>query len=273
VIFFSRVNFLPTQTCGDLCFSSSCTYILLYALTYQKYGYYPVLKRSLWVITFFYGIAVIAARQDYSMDVIVAMYTLPLLWCVYDRFYPDLLPEGFTEKNDSTSASFLELPIFTDDSSPSGLSPSATPLSLRSRLDGYNFSPSHQSPQLRQGGIISSRSDTFSPIFERKSRSVSNINTPLKPQQNLEQECSTEIQRHGIGIMKRRNSLSDGLHMHLDRPPPSSSLNSGTAVVSPEQHVVQIVAEPSDLPANIQEGIPEHPFVSLLRTIFEVVYA
>ena len=36
-----------------------------------------------------------AARKHYSLDVLVALYTVPMLWIVYDRYYPDTLPREF----------------------------------------------------------------------------------------------------------------------------------------------------------------------------------
>jgi len=287
------VNFLPTsRTCGDLCFSSSCTYVLLYALTYQKYGFYVFYKRLLWVITFTYGILVIAARQDYSMDVIVAMYTVPLLWYVFDHHYPDFLPEGFTEKNDSLNgSSFSDLPIFTDDSSPN--SSINTPQSLRSGI--YSVSPNVSFPASSSSSssspmrfVPSSRSEMY-PLVDRKLRS--NNSTPIKMRSNLDQEGNIEHNtRHGNNIgtpLKRRNSVYESIFLHSEDTEQSNineTMSSGDphgiSTTNSLEHVVQVTPDQrgdlsANIPLTIQERneIPEHPWVSLIRTFYEAIYA
>jgi len=80
-------------SCGDLVFSSHTTFIVLCALAYQKYGRIPWLKKAFWATVLFFGGLVISAHKHYSLDIVVALYTVPLLWYAYDIYCPDLMPE------------------------------------------------------------------------------------------------------------------------------------------------------------------------------------
>jgi hypothetical protein len=77
--------------CGDLVFSSHTIFITLCCLTYFKYGRNLFLKKALVVLLVVFALLVVAARKHYSLDVVVALYTVPLVWTMYDRYYPDLV--------------------------------------------------------------------------------------------------------------------------------------------------------------------------------------
>jgi hypothetical protein len=47
----------------------------------------------LWCCVFVFGILVIMSRKHYSLDVVVAWYTVPLVWSAYDTYYPDRVPQ------------------------------------------------------------------------------------------------------------------------------------------------------------------------------------
>jgi len=83
--------------CGDLLFSSHTIFVLLCALTYTKYGKPSMFKKFVWVLVFFFGCLVVSARKHYSIDIIVAWYTVPLLWIAFDKYYPDRIPAEFLE--------------------------------------------------------------------------------------------------------------------------------------------------------------------------------
>jgi len=78
--------------CGDLIFSSHTMFVVLFTLTYVKYGEIPWLKKLLAVYVFTFGILVAAARKHYSIDIVLAIYTVPLLWTVFDHYFPDVTP-------------------------------------------------------------------------------------------------------------------------------------------------------------------------------------
>ncbi len=80
-------------SCGDLVFSSHTTFIVLCALSYQKYGRMGWLKVAFWAVVGVFGLLVISAHKHYSLDIVVALYTVPLIWYAYDIYCPDLVPE------------------------------------------------------------------------------------------------------------------------------------------------------------------------------------
>jgi len=85
--------------CGDLVFSYPTMLLILCAFTVQKYGYNVHFKRVMWLCALLIGPLSVAARRNYSVDVVVAWYGVPLLWMAYDISFPDKLPSSL-EKND-----------------------------------------------------------------------------------------------------------------------------------------------------------------------------
>jgi len=79
--------------CGDLIFSSHTMFVVLFTLTYVKYGELTWLKKLLAVYVFTFGALVAAARKHYSIDIVLAIYTVPLLWTVLDHYFPDVTPQ------------------------------------------------------------------------------------------------------------------------------------------------------------------------------------
>lgn len=78
--------------CGDLVFSSHTIFVTLCGLTWQKYCNIPAVKKLVWFLVGVFGLLVVSARKHYSLDVFVALYTVPLLWIAYDHYYPDYVP-------------------------------------------------------------------------------------------------------------------------------------------------------------------------------------
>jgi len=87
----------PFYHCGDLVFSSHTIFVMLCVLTWHKYGGLEWYKQyALYLFVPLFGGFVIAARKHYTLDVVVAMYTVPLLWIAYDQFFPDKFPPELT---------------------------------------------------------------------------------------------------------------------------------------------------------------------------------
>jgi len=80
-------------SCGDLVFSSHTTFIIMCALTYWKYGRVWRFKQVFIGLVIGFGLLVISARKHYSLDVVIAFYVVPLIWIVYDSYYPDVYPK------------------------------------------------------------------------------------------------------------------------------------------------------------------------------------
>ncbi len=105
---FSDFFFRPDAFygCGDLLFSSHTIFVLLCTLTYTKFADGVWIKRGMWLLVVVFGILVVSARKHYSVDIIVAWYTVPLLWIAYERFFPEKIPsEILTEMNQRKSES------------------------------------------------------------------------------------------------------------------------------------------------------------------------
>ena len=66
--------------CGDLIFSSHMTFVMTMALTYCRYGSWRAAKALAWLLVALNGVIIIASRKHYTVDVVVALFTVPLVW-------------------------------------------------------------------------------------------------------------------------------------------------------------------------------------------------
>lgn len=76
--------------CGDLIFSSHMIFSLTFVRTYQKYGQQRFIKQCAWVIVVIQSLLIIASRKHYTVDVIVAWYTVNLVVYFLDHKLPEL---------------------------------------------------------------------------------------------------------------------------------------------------------------------------------------
>lgn len=84
--------------CGDLVFSSHTIFVLLCALILTKYSEWSALRlRAIWLCVVGFGMLVISARKHYTLDIVVAWYTVPLLWIAADKHFPDRYPADFDD--------------------------------------------------------------------------------------------------------------------------------------------------------------------------------
>lgn len=74
-----------THGCGDLIFSSHTTFVLTGVLTFTEYGETLIIKVITWVAVSIMGLCIIASRKHYSVDVVVAFYTVPLVFYTMHR--------------------------------------------------------------------------------------------------------------------------------------------------------------------------------------------
>lgn len=93
--------------CGDLIFSSHMIFTLVFVLTYQKYGTKRFIKQVAWLIAVVQSFLIVASRKHYTVDIIVAWYTVNLVVFFIDKKFPEL--------PDRTSGSSLFLPVSTKD--------------------------------------------------------------------------------------------------------------------------------------------------------------
>ncbi|CAF2294636.1 unnamed protein product [Brassica napus] len=76
--------------CGDLIFSSHMIFTLVFVLTYQKYGTKRFIKLFGWLTAFVQSLLIIASRKHYTVDVVVAWYTVNLVVFCLDKKLPEL---------------------------------------------------------------------------------------------------------------------------------------------------------------------------------------
>lgn len=69
-----------THGCGDLIFSSHTTFVLVGVLTFTEYGQTLLIKVIAWIGVAAMGLCIIASRKHYTVDVVVAWYTVPLVF-------------------------------------------------------------------------------------------------------------------------------------------------------------------------------------------------
>ncbi|KAF3553553.1 hypothetical protein F2Q69_00011050 [Brassica cretica] len=76
--------------CGDLIFSSHMIFTLVFVLTYHKYGTKRFIKLFGWLFAFVQSLLIIASRKHYTVDVVVAWYTVNLVVFCLDKKLPEL---------------------------------------------------------------------------------------------------------------------------------------------------------------------------------------
>lgn len=91
--------------CGDLIFSSHMIFSLVFVRTYQKYGTRRFIKQCAWLIVVIQSLLIVASRKHYTVDVMVAWYTVNLVVYFVDHKLPEL--------PDRTGASFM-LPVIKE---------------------------------------------------------------------------------------------------------------------------------------------------------------
>lgn len=76
--------------CGDLIFSSHMIFTLVFVRTYQKYGTRRFLKQCGWLLAVIQSLLIVASRKHYTVDVVVAWYTVNLVVFFLDKKLPEL---------------------------------------------------------------------------------------------------------------------------------------------------------------------------------------
>ncbi|RYR62269.1 hypothetical protein Ahy_A04g019718 [Arachis hypogaea] len=76
--------------CGDLIFSSHMIFTLVSVITYYRYGTNRFIKQLGWVLAVIQSLLIIASRKHYSVDVVVAWYTVNLVVFFVEKKLPEL---------------------------------------------------------------------------------------------------------------------------------------------------------------------------------------
>mmetsp|Transcript_4560 Transcript_4560/g.9816 ORF Transcript_4560/g.9816 Transcript_4560/m.9816 type:complete len:436 (-) Transcript_4560:771-2078(-) len=74
-----------TRSCGDLIFSSHTTFMLTGILAYNEYGSSTIIKIVAWVCGAIVSTLIIASRKHYTVDIVIAWYTVPLVFYMLYR--------------------------------------------------------------------------------------------------------------------------------------------------------------------------------------------
>ncbi|KAK7286860.1 hypothetical protein RJT34_22172 [Clitoria ternatea] len=76
--------------CGDLIFSSHMIFTLVFVLTYHKYGTRRSIKQLGWLLAVIQSLLIVASRKHYTVDVVVAWYTVNLVVFFIDKKLAEL---------------------------------------------------------------------------------------------------------------------------------------------------------------------------------------
>ncbi|KAH0471104.1 hypothetical protein IEQ34_000827 [Dendrobium chrysotoxum] len=76
--------------CGDLIFSSHMIFTLVFVRTYHKYGSKRFVKMLAWVMVIAQSLLIIASRKHYTVDVVVAWYTVNFVVFLVDSKLPEM---------------------------------------------------------------------------------------------------------------------------------------------------------------------------------------
>ncbi|KAJ8428922.1 hypothetical protein Cgig2_024887 [Carnegiea gigantea] len=76
--------------CGDLIFSSHMIFSLVFIRTYQKYGTKRWIKQLGWLLAVVQSLLIIASRKHYTVDIVVAWYTVNLVVFFVDKKLPEM---------------------------------------------------------------------------------------------------------------------------------------------------------------------------------------
>ncbi|KGN54338.1 phosphatidylinositol:ceramide inositolphosphotransferase 2 [Cucumis sativus] len=76
--------------CGDLIFSSHMIFTLVFVRSYQIYGTQRFIKQLGWLLAIVQSFLIVASRKHYTVDVVVAWYTVNLVVFFVDKKLPEL---------------------------------------------------------------------------------------------------------------------------------------------------------------------------------------
>ncbi|KAG6432428.1 hypothetical protein SASPL_104004 [Salvia splendens] len=104
--------------CGDLIFSSHVIFSLVFVRTFHKYGTHRFVKNCSWLTVVAQSLLIIASRKHYTVDVVVAWYTVNLVVFFVDKKLPDadililtlfLSPEELPDRSSGSTSQLLPL--------------------------------------------------------------------------------------------------------------------------------------------------------------------
>lgn len=76
-------------SCGDLIFSSHLGFVTVSGLVLINYCRNKALNTFVCIYIIIFSILVICAHKHYTIDMIIGLYTIPLVWYLNTKFFPD----------------------------------------------------------------------------------------------------------------------------------------------------------------------------------------
>ncbi|MEW5306308.1 MAG: hypothetical protein WDW36_008780 [Sanguina aurantia] len=104
-----------SKSCGDLIFSSHTIFMLSGLLTYNEYGSLRAVKALAWMSGVVLSFLIVASRKHYTVDVVIAWYTVPLVFFTLLRRYTtrrpmsEFLGANVTDEFDDVDGDDLDL--------------------------------------------------------------------------------------------------------------------------------------------------------------------
>jgi len=102
-----------SKGCGDLIFSSHTIFLLTGILAYNEYGSWIFTKAIAWVCGCIVSVLIVASRKHYTVDVVIAWYTVPLVFYTLHRRWTTRRPMseflGAIGENDEPDPSDAEM--------------------------------------------------------------------------------------------------------------------------------------------------------------------
>ena len=90
---FVDVKRVSTKSCGDLIFSSHTIFMLTGILAYHEFGTNIILKAVAWTSGVFAAMLIISSRKHYTVDIVIAWYTVPLVFYTLQRRWTTVRPD------------------------------------------------------------------------------------------------------------------------------------------------------------------------------------
>ncbi|KAG6435744.1 hypothetical protein SASPL_100619 [Salvia splendens] len=148
--------------CGDLIFSSHMIFSLVFVRTFHKYGTHRFVKNCAWLTVVAQSLLIIASRKHYTVDVVVAWYTVNLVVFFVDKKLPDadvliltsfLAPEELPDRSSGSTSQLLPLSkdtrIRDEHHRPlSGSSGDSSDWRPRTQINGKNTEEGHNESDL-----------------------------------------------------------------------------------------------------------------------------
>lgn len=130
-------------SCGDLIFSSHTTFLLCGTLAYHEYGSFRLVKICIWVTVAVLCVLIIASRKHYSVDVLVAWWTVPLVFYAYHRRWTTVRPVTEEEERYGTAMSLPQYSDFGQQGNSSAASSTMLEMAPLSHGPGSSLPPPH----------------------------------------------------------------------------------------------------------------------------------